>query len=585
MTAVRAIVRPGRILRSAAPLAEAETLPQALHSLVESSPDFAAITFVGARGRGRHLTLGELWERVRQVHNRLSARGVGPGATVVLILPTGPDAVAGYFGALLAGARPTLLATPSQRLADPAGYLARIGAIVEHARASAVLCDPAWAALLAGDGASTWRRRLLTTADVDGASETEPVPARGEDVASIQYSSGSTGFPKGVTLSHRAILNNIRTAREVLGLLPSETSVSWLPLYHDMGLVDGLLVPLLSGSRCVLIPTPEFVSDPALWLRTVDRQDGAISFAPNFAYNLCARRLPDSALLGLDLSRWRVAAVGSEPVLAETLEAFGARFERYGFRPEALCPGWGLAENVTLATSPPALLRPRIDRIDTTALAEGLARPVREGGMRVVSVGSSVPRCRVEVRDPRTGDPLPERHVGRVWVSSDSLFSGYLDAPELTAQVLRDGWLDTGDNGYLADGDLFFVGRDKDMIVIGGEKYAPDAIEATLNRLEGVRQGCVVAFGVPNPRRGTEEIGAVIETRLTDPAARADLEREARRAVLEEIGQALRYVLLVEPGGVVKTTSGKLARGVTRARYEEHLTPRGPAAAPPAPGR
>jgi acyl-CoA synthetase (AMP-forming)/AMP-acid ligase II len=358
--------------------------------------------------------------------------------------------------------------------------------------------------------------------------------------------------------------------RAGLGLGPGDVSVNWIPLYHDMGLIDAFLLPLLGGSPTVLIPTMEFMRDPALWLWAIHRHRGAISWAPNFAYAVAASRIPEAELAGLDLSSWRIAINAAEPLLERTLEAFSGRFAPYGFRTEAMTPAWGLAENVTIATAHPVSAPPRVERVDREQLGRGVARPCGAGGVASVAIGRCLPGCRLEIRDDR-GATLPERRVGAVWLRSDSLMSGYHRDPELTARVLVRGWLDTGDHGYLADGDLFFVSREKDLIVIGGEKYAPHDIETLVNEVPGVRAGCAVAFGVMNEARGTEELAAVIETRETGDAAAA-LERAVRQKVLSATGLALRHVVLVAPGGVEKTTSGKLARRATRERHAARLS-------------
>jgi fatty-acyl-CoA synthase len=467
---------------------------------------------------------------------------------------------------------PGLVATPSNRVADHDVYAARVGAILANASAHSLYCTPEIAAIFAGE-----RRALLAGAallgpqlarSAEGVSSLEP---RADDTATIQYSSGSTGVPKGILLTHQAMLDNIRAVRDGLGLAASDVSVNWIPLYHDMGLIDAFLLPLLGGSPTVLIPTMDFMRDPSLWLWALHRYRGAISWAPNFAYAVAASRIPEADLEGLDLSSWRIAINAAEPLLARSVEAFTRRFAPHGFRPEAMTPAWGLAENVTIATAHPVSEPPRIEHLDRSVLAaRGVAEPCGPEGLPSVAIGRCLPRCRVEIRDEK-GARLPDRRVGAVWLRSGSLFSAYHRDPELTARALVDGWLDSGDHGYLADGDLFFVSRDKDLIVIGGEKHAPHDIEALVNEVPGVREGCVVAFGVMNEERGTEEVAAVIETRETGEAAAA-LERAVRQKVLGSTGLALRHVLLVAPGGVEKTTSGKLARRATRERHAGRIS-------------
>jgi acyl-CoA synthetase (AMP-forming)/AMP-acid ligase II len=552
-------------------LDDAETLTGALAALVERFADFRCLTTVGRRGDEQHQTLGELWTRAQAIRVGLIARGLAPGGVVILILPTGPELVSAYFAVLLAGGVPGLVATPSNRVADHSVYAARVGAILANASAHSLYCSPEVAAIFAGERRALLAGAALLVPDQSlRAGDMAPMQARPDDTATIQYSSGSTGTPKGILLTHRAMLNNIRAVRDGLALRASDVSVNWIPLYHDMGLIDAFLLPLLNGCPTVLIPTMEFMRDPALWLWAVHRYHGAISWAPNFAYAVAASRIPDGELAGLDLSSWRIAINAAEPLLERTVEAFTRRFGPYGFRPEAMTAAWGLAENVTIATAHPRSLPPRIEHIDRAALAgQRVAKPCGPDGIPSVAIGRCLPGCRVEIRDAQ-GAPLPERRVGAIWLRSNSLFSGYHRDAEGTRRVLVAGWLDTGDHGYLADGDLFFVSRDKDLIVIGGEKYAPHDLENLVNEVPGVRAGCAVAFGVMNEARGTEELAAVVETRETGSAL-AELERAIRNRVLESTGLALRHLLLVPPGGVEKTTSGKLARRATRQRHAARL--------------
>jgi acyl-CoA synthetase (AMP-forming)/AMP-acid ligase II len=374
-----------------------------------------------------------------------------------------------------------------------------------------------------------------------------------------------------VLLTHRAILNNMRAVRRGLGLTNADVGVNWVPLYHDMGLIDTFVLPLLSGCPSVLIPTMDFMREPALWLWAIHHYRGAQSWAPNFAYALCAKRVPEADLEGLDLSSWRLALSGAEPVLAQTVRAFAERFRRYGFRPEAMTPIWGMAENVTVATAHPLDEPPRVDTLDRAVLAaEQRAEPAPGAGVEVVSVGTCLPGSEVEIRD-ETRHPLPERHVGAIWLRSSYLFTAYNRDPATTAESLVDGWFDTGDRGYLAGGHLYFVARDKDLIVIGGEKYVPHDVENVINAVPGVREGCAVAFGVLNDERGTEDLAAVVETKETGGAELSRLGDAIRAEVMRAIGIGLRHLVLVPPGGIEKTTSGKLARRATRARYADRL--------------
>jgi acyl-CoA synthetase (AMP-forming)/AMP-acid ligase II len=557
-------------------LDDATSLTGALQALAERFPEFRCLTIVDRQGTETQIALSQLWERARAVHAVLREAGLERGGVVILIMPTGADLVSAYFGAMLAGGIPGLVATPSNRLSDHHYYAERVSDILANAGAQVLFCSPEIARIFDGPHKQLLGRARLIESDTIPASIAEPpqvkLPAA-DDTATIQYSSGSTGTPKGTLLSHRAMLNNIRYVRDGLGLGPADVSVNWIPLYHDMGLIDAFLLPLLSGSPTVLIPTMDFMADPSLWLWAVDRYRGALSWAPNFAYSVCAKRVTDAEIEGLDLSSWRVAINAAEPVLPHTIETFTERFARYGFKPEAMTPAWGLAENVTIATAHPTGERPRIEHIDRQALArENVARPVEDvEALPSIAIGKCLPHCDIQIRDHESDEPLSDRTVGRVWLRSNSLFHGYHKAPDQTSAVLREGWLDTGDDGYMADGDLFFVSRAKDLIIIGGDKYAPHDIETLINEVDGVRKGCVVSFGVMNDKRGTEEIAAVIETRETDDERREVLVRAARKQVIGATGMPLRHVILVPPGGVVKTSSGKLARRATRERHRDQL--------------
>jgi len=558
-------------------LDEAETLTGVLGELAERFPSFECLAILDRQGGEQRVPLGALWQRAQVIQAALAARRVGPGAFVLIVLPTGTELLSAYIGTLLAGGVPGLLATPSNRVADSQIYARRIGAIIENARAAVLYCDGEVAERMhaARDVIAATRTVVLTPNDVQAAGPPPPIErGRADGLATVQYSSGTTGNPNGVLLTHRAMLNNIRAMRDGMALNADDVSVNWVPLYHDMGLMGACLLPLLSGCPTVLIPTMEFMRDPAVWLRAIHAYRGTLSWAPNFAYALCANRVATRDLAGLDLRSWRIAITAAEPALASTIAAFHERFAAFGYRPQTTTPAWGLAENVVMATLHPVGESPSIDRIDRKALAAAdVARPVasEDDGTTTVGVGRCLRGCEVQVRGP-AGAALPERRVGTIWLRSNCLFSGYHRDPERTARVLVDGWLDTGDRGYLSGGDLYFASRDKDLIVVGGEKYAPHDVEEIINRVPGVREGCAAAFGVLNESLGTEEVAAVIETRETDEAALTALRDRVRQDVMRVTGLALRHVLLVPPGGVEKTTSGKLARGATRRRYADGLT-------------
>ena len=557
-------------------LDEAATLTSALATMAARYADFECLIVCAGDGSETRLSLADLWRRAGTVQAVLSAGGMQVGERVIVILPTGPELLAAYFGVLRAGGVPGLVATPSNRVANATVYADRVGAILANAQARFVVCDADVAARLRATPSACAGAVLLGPDEMRRDGDAPELRIGSADtIATVQYSSGSTGMPKGILLTHRAMLNNIRAVRDGLGLSTADVSVNWIPLYHDMGLIDAFLLPLLSGCPTVLIPTMAFMKDPALWLWAIHHYRGTISWAPNFAYTLCASRVAADTLTGLDLSSWRIAINAAEPVLASTIERFTARYAAHGFRAEAMLPAWGLAENVTIATAHPVGARPFIERIDRRRLAtDNLAVPAAGAGdgLASVAIGRCLPHCAVEIRDA-AGRVLPERHVGTIWLQTNSLFSGYHSDAAQTARVLVDGWLDTGDQGYLVGPDLFFIARQKDLVVIGGEKYAPHDIETLINRVPGVREGCVVVFGALNEARGTEDVCAVVETREAAADSREHLIEAIRVAVAGATGIGLRHVLLVPPGGVEKTTSGKLARSATRRRWAAEFPP------------
>jgi acyl-CoA synthetase (AMP-forming)/AMP-acid ligase II len=382
-------------------------------------------------------------------------------------------------------------------------------------------------------------------------------------------------MPKGVELTHRNLLANIRSAGKALGFRSGDVGVIWLPLYHDMGLIGAVLGTLHFSIPLILFSPVDFIQNPKRWLWAVHKYRGTLSAAPNFAYSLCARKVKDSEIEGLDLSSWRLAINGAEPIHPETLEGFSRRFAPYGFSSSMFLSAYGLAE-ATLAVSFTALdAPPPVRTYDREGLElKGVAAPVQPAAGRGtdsksvswVSAGRPIPEHRVRITDA-DGRDLPERTVGSVTVQGPSLMRGYFRNPEATRSAIRDGWLYTGDLGFIDGGELFITGRSKDVIIKGGRNYYPQDIEAAAGSIEGVRPGCVTAFSVPNPAQGTEEVVVVAETRLRSSRSRGRLGQEIRKKVHQDVGCGLDRVLLVPPGTVSKTSSGKLQRSLSRQRY------------------
>ena len=511
----------------------------------ERAPDRVHVYLREEDGAERPITYRALWERARAVSAGLSERGVERGETVALMLRTEEPFFAAFFGVLLAGAIPVPIYPPFRpdRIEEYArrqlGLLTNAQArlLITFAEAERVtaLLRPRAAAL-----------RAVTSVDELARAAARPPAGRAAaaDPALIQYTSGSTGDPKGVLLTHANLLANIRAIGEAIDIRPDDVGVSWLPLYHDMGLIGAWLGALYFGIPIAILSPLAFLARPARWLWALHAHRGTVSPAPNFAYDLCVRKVADDEIRGLDLSSWRLAFNGSEPVSAETIERFTRRFAPYGFRPEAMCPTYGLAEaSVGLTVAPPGR-RPRVDG-------------------RVVSCGRPLPGHEIRIVDA-AGRPVPERAEGRIEFRGPSVTRGYFRNPEATRTTFREGWCDSGDLGYWADGELFVTGRRKDIIIKAGRNLHPQEIEELVGDVPGVRKGCVAAFGVADPAIGTERLVVAAESRETGPEARERLRGRIVERVLAAVGVPPDSVVVCAPHSVLKTPSGKVRRAATR---------------------
>jgi len=397
-----------------------------------------------------------------------------------------------------------------------------------------------------------------------------------DSLAMLQYTSGSTGSPKGVMMTHRQLLANLHAMDEGAGPVPDDRFVSWLPLYHDMGLIGAWMAAMYLGFGSVIMSPLAFLSRPARWLTTIARESGTISAAPNFAFDLCVQRISDEDLRGVDLSSWRIVMSGAEPVRAATIDRFVKRFGQYGLRPEAIAPVYGMAEvGLGLTFTPPGR-GPLVDTIDMDELAaSGRAVPLPAGSTdhvrQVVSCGRPLPGFSVRIVGAgEDAGELPERSEGRIECQGPSTTAGYFHNPEATADLYRQQWLDTGDLGYLAGGELFLTGRSKDLVIKAGRNIHPEEIETAVGAVAGIRTGCVAAFAVTGTDSdgGTEQLVVVAETRVTDASGLEDLRGAVVAAVVEAIGSPPDHVVLAPSGSVLKTSSGKIRRGDTRASYE-----------------
>jgi fatty-acyl-CoA synthase len=539
------------------------------------------------------LTFGELYAAGQRCAAELARRGVSAGSRVALMLPTGRAFFVSYTGILLAGAVPVPIYPPfrADRIEE---YAARQSAILNNAevcvlltfrRAEAVakLLKPRVRSLTAVIDAEA----LLASADkpsdiIPGALPLHLTGARArkpDDLALLQYTSGSTGDPKGVMLTHANLLANMRSIGEATRLGPDDVGISWLPLYHDMGLIGAWLALLHFGTPLVVMSPLAFLTRPERWLQAVHKHRGTIAAAPNFAYELCVRKIADKDIAGVDLSCWRVALNGAEPVNPDTLARFERRFAPYGFRGASMAPVYGLAEASLCVTFPPLDRPPLIDRVDReTFTTRGEAVPVSDdtaNAIAFVSAGKPVTRMEVRIVDDSGGE-LPDRHEGFLWFRGPSATSGFFRNAAATQKLLPQGparsageyaWVNSGDRAYRAGGEIFVTGRVKDIIIKGGRNLYPHEVEELAARVEGIRKGCIVAFGLKDEASGTERLFVVAEVREGNTARRAAIVAGVTEQVSKGLGLPPDRVELLPIGSIPKTSSGKLRREETKQLY------------------
>ncbi len=564
---------------------EVQYLPDSIATLVdvldwhaERHGDRLLITLHSERGAATHLTYGRLRIDALAVAAGLADKGYGGGDAVAIMLPTGSDFFAAFYGALYAGCVPVPLYPPA-RLSQLEDHLRRIAGVLRNAEARVLITvgqAKPLAHLLRAQIESL--RAVATVSDLAIADSTTAGgqlarPAITADAtAFLQYTSGSTGDPKGVVVSHANLLANVRAMWSAARISSADTFVSWLPLYHDLGLIGACIGSLCVGYRLVLLSPLAFLAKPSRWLWAIHRHRATVSAAPNFAYELCLSKLPDTEIEGLDLSSWRLAFNGAEPISADTVERFASRFGRCGFRREAMFTVYGLAEGVLGVTFPPLERKPLIDRVNRAALMrDGAAKPAPADdvhALRVVSCGVPLPGHEVRVVNA-AGHELPERAQGRIQFRGPSATKGYYKNPSANAGLFEGDWLNTGDLGYFAAGEMYLTGREKDIIVRRGANIHPAELEAAVANLRGVRKGGVAVFPATDSHTGTERLVVLAEVRATDAEERKRITKSITQLAVDQLGLPPDDVVLAPPRSVMKTSSGKIRRATCRELYEK----------------
>jgi acyl-CoA synthetase (AMP-forming)/AMP-acid ligase II len=579
--APRAGVHPSRrtfALGPRASIVPAGSLAEVVRRLADRRPERPLFHVLNVRGETTTLTAAGLAERAGAFAGGLRQAGVRPGRGVLLAQETSAELLVSFFGCGLAGAVPCLVglpATAAQRLA----WGDKVRACAEIIDAAAVVAGPDWVDVVRP---ATADRIACTPAalEQEGRAAAPPGVAPHE-LAFLQFTSGTTARPKEIAVSHRALSANAAGLAANAEWREGDLMVGWLPLHHDMGLVATTLTSLLHGLPTVLMPPSAFMLRPARWFWALHAFRGTQSFAPNFAYQFTASRVPDRDLEGLSLSSWRRAYNAAEFIHQSTVEQFCARFAPFGFDREALYPAYGLAENTVGVTCRCPADPLTFDTVSRTVLAEervavpldpaapslGLGDP-----QAVACVGRAFPGTELRIVDA-AGRDLTARHEGRILVRGRSLFSGYLGDEGPARPGLPGGWFDTGDLGYLADGRLYVTGRTKDLIIKAGQNISPYAIEFAASGADGVRAGGVAALALANGETGTEDVVVVFETARRDPAALEALKADVAERTRAATGIAPDRLIAVPPHTVPKTTSGKVRRAQLRQMLERRAVP------------
>lgn len=548
---------------------DSRTLAEVLNWHLAKHPDRLHILVEGS-GEDVRISYAELGSGAVKVANSLVERGIVKGESVAIMLPTGKDYFCSFFGAILAGCIPVPIYPPF-RLSQIKDHFERQAGILSNAQAVVLITfsDALGLAKLLRHQVLSLQEIVTPDDLVPAGKHALPVPEK-EDIALLQYTSGSTGSPKGVMLSHANLLANIRAMGEAAKVDASDVFVSWLPLYHDMGLIGAWLGSLYHGCRYIVMSPMTFLARPSRWLFSIARHRATLTASPNFGYALCLAKIDERDLDGLDLSSLRMAFDGAEPVSADVILGFAERFGKYGLRENVVTPVYGLAESSVGLAFTPSGRGAKIDCVDRNRFMKtGKASPAEHDGVAFVSCGLPLPGHEIRVVD-EMGHEVGNRQEGRLEFRGPSATRGYFRNSAATARLMHGQWLDSGDYAYIAEGEVYPTGRAKDLIIRAGRNIYPYEAEEAVGNLPGVRRGCVAIFGVP--RAGTEQLVVMAETK-----EKKDLDRlhdAVENAVIHVLGEPPDEVLLVSPHTVPKTSSGKIRRAAGRALYLQGMRKR-----------
>lgn len=560
------------VVEANVPPTEAETLVEVLLYQARQKPEQTHIILRNEDHSETKISFKQLLQKSLQVANGLRQRGLQPKETVAIMLPTSEEFFYSFFGVLLAGGV-TVPLYPPFRADLLEEYAKRQVGILKNASSRFLLTfsQAKSVALLLRPQVPSMVEVLEIPTLIEGQSSKEEIPQMTKDFpALIQYTSGSTGNPKGVLLLHENLLANMRSITQSIQVGPEDVCISWLPLYHDMGLIGAWLCSLYCGNPIYIMSPLAFLNRPERWLWAIHQYRGTISTAPNFAYELCLRKIKDADIEGLDLSSWRVAMNGAEPISRSTLDHFVQRFQKYQFSEKALMPVYGLAESCVAVCFPPTGRGPVYDRIKRELFEQkGIAEVAQEQEDWVEFVGNGGPFPGHEVRIvDEQGNELADRVQGVLQFRGPSRMNGYYQNKEATDEtILEEGWCDSGDLAYRVEQDYFITGRKKDLIIKGGRNLYPQEIEELVADVEGIRRGCVVAFGLRDLQAGTELICVAAETK--SGVSQEELSARVQQQLTQHLGLPADKLIFLEPGSIPKTSSGKVRRAACKTMYQD----------------
>ncbi len=554
------------------------TFPERLRSLHTRTPERVAVYLQRSGQPDLPISYSQLLRGAMAYTNIYARAGLQPGEVVILILQHGEDLIYAFWGAILHGTIPAIMPFLTEKL-SPERYRADLSTLASVTKPAALVTYPEFESEVHGalKNSDSVRAVIVTDKlepqaepDFDSLSGMKHLP---EDIVLLQHSSGTTGLQKGVALSHRAVFNQLDAYTKALNLNEQDVISSWLPLYHDMGLIAGFLMPILSGVPLVLSSPFDWVRAPYRLMQSVTKYKATISWLPNFAYNFCAQKIRDRSLEGVDLSSWRAVINCSEPVRWESHQAFYERFKSYGLKLEALQTSYAMAENVFGVTQSDLTRPPKVYEIDREAfMVERVARPPVNGrpAMKMMSSGKPLSNTRVRILD-KHGKDVEDGRIGEIALQSDCMLTGYYNRPAATHKAFHDGWYLTGDYGFVLDGEIFVSGRKKDMIIVGGKNMYPQDLESLTYEVPGVHAGRSVAFGIFDEGTGTEDVVIIAEVDSENAAEQEQIANAIRQHVTKNSAIALRYVKVVGPKWIVKTSSGKTARSANKEKFLKEL--------------